>query len=230
LLGKVGSIRRSVKADVQFGKSNLNAQLGKAANGVNVLVESRGRLGNEMGLETNTVDSDPVLLEETDNALGTLGLGAGRLKVVVIVVQLGLGVGLGSGLEGQGEVFLAENLVEDGLAVGAVLVEGLVHDVPGVALALPGIDHMGDVGDDDLADLVLGPVLFGFNPRGKLGVPDKSVASEVHAGLAGLGGDDVALGEVEDASFGFGEEPLLSLSVSILVGGRRTFDRMLLTF
>lgn len=63
--------------------------------------------------------------------------------------------------------------------------------------------------DDNSAELVLSPVGLGLNPGGELRVPDEGVAAEIFAVLLREGGNNVALGIVEDALLWFGEEPLL---------------------
>lgn len=160
-----------------------------------------------MSLQADTVNAEALRLEQAEDPADTLGLGVGRLDVVVVVVELGLGVDLGGGLEGEGDVLLAEDVVEQGLAVGTVLVEGLVDDVPGVALALVVAGDVGDVLNDDGPQLIGGP-LSGLDPGGELGVPDEGVAAEGLALLASQVGGDVTLGVVEDTALGLSEQPL----------------------
>ena len=214
LPGQVGRVGGRLQADVELGQGNLNAEIGEALDGVNVLVEGGVALGDEVGLEADAVNADALLLEHADDALGGGGLGAGRLKVVVVDVELGMGVDLGGRLEGELDVLLAEHLVEDRLAVGAVLVQHLVDDVPGVALAAPVAGDLGDVVDNDLAHLGLGPVAL-LDPLGQLAVPDERVAAQVHAVLAGLGRHDVALGVVPDALRGADKRPLWELVMTL---------------
>lgn len=161
-----------------------------------------------MSLQANTINANLLRLQFLHHFAYSLRLRAGALEVVIVIVQLGLGVELGSGLEGQVDELFSQNVVEHGLAVGAVLVEGLVYHVPCVALALVVVHDVGDVGDDDLLQFVLGPVGFGFHPGGELGVPDERMAPLEFVVLLGEGGDDVTFCEVEDALGRFGEEPL----------------------
>jgi hypothetical protein len=207
LQGKVLLGGRGLESDVELGESHLDAELGEAADGGNVVVERGVLLGDEVGLQADAVDGDLGVLEELDDALGALRLGRGPLEVVVVVVELGLRVDLGGGLEGKLDVLLAENLVENALAVGSVLVQRLVDNVPGVALALVVAGDGGDVVDDDLAQLLRSPLGL-LDPGSQLAVPDESVAAQQLAVLAGLGGNDVALGEVEDAALGLNKQPL----------------------
>lgn len=77
-----------------------------------------------MGLEANALDFDTVALHELHNTAGACGLVAVELEVVVIVEELSIGVDLGGVGEGNGDVSLADRVVEDRLAVGAILIEG----------------------------------------------------------------------------------------------------------
>ena len=207
LQGKVVGGGRGLEADIELGQGDLDTELGEAADGVDVLVESGEALGDQVGLQADAIDPNAFLAQGLDNVLGRHSLGAGGLQVVVIVVQLGLGVDLGGGLEGQLDVVRAEGVVEDGLAVGAVVVQGLVDDVPGVALALPVAHDVGDVVDDDGLELLGGPRGC-LDPRGELAVPDEGVAAQVLAVLARQRRDDLALGVVEAAAGGLDEGPL----------------------
>lgn len=215
LQSKVGGIVGRLESDVQLGEGNVDPELAESAHDLNVPVDilSSAPLGDQVSLETHAVDLDVGVAEHLDDALGTFDLGAGKLEVVVVVVELGTGVNLGGGLEGELDVLLAENLVEDGLAPSSVLVQGLVDDVPGVAAALPVPGHLGDVADDGLAEGLLGPG-GGIDPGGELTVPDERVAPEMQAVLLRLGSDDLALGVVEEAWFGFDEEPLYFFIIS----------------
>lgn len=58
------------------------------------------------------------------------------VEVVVVDVENGVRVRLAGGLEGDADKVLAEDLREDGLAEGAVLVEHFVDDVLGRVLVL----------------------------------------------------------------------------------------------
>jgi hypothetical protein len=161
----------------------------------------------EMGLGTNTVDGDAggdPLLNVRDET-GGLGVG-GRVEVVVVDVELGVGVGSASGLKGNTDVVLTEDLHEDVVAESAVLVEGLVNDIPSVDLAL-------EVGHD-LSDVVLHDVREGglvvdvLDPLGKLGVPNQSVATDELTILAGKVDEVVATSEVKLALGGLSGIPL----------------------
>lgn len=166
----------------------------------------RARLA-KVSLGTNTVDGDTggnPLLDVGDEALG-LCVG-GRVEVVVVDVELGVRVGGTGGLEGNADVVLTKNLHEDVLAEGAVLVEGLVDNVPGVDLALE-VGH--DLGDVVLHDVGKGGLIVDvLDPLGKLGVPDKGVATDEVAVLAGEVDEVVTTGEVEVALAALGSIPL----------------------
>lgn len=89
-----------------------------------------------MALETNTVDLDAARFEGGDEVCGSGGFGAGIVDVVIIVVELDVWVIKGGSLKGDGDVLGADGVVEDIRSVGTVVIEGFVHDVPGVTLAL----------------------------------------------------------------------------------------------
>ncbi len=129
------------------------------------------------------------------------------LDAVVVVVKLGVRIDTCCRLEGQLDVFLAEDFVEDGFPVRAILVERLVDDIPGVAPALPMTGNVLDVTNDGFPQLWRRPV-GRLDPRGKLAVPDERVAAEDLVLLLGQGCDDLALGVVEDARGRLREEPL----------------------
>lgn len=213
---EVGLVGREDDTDVQLSQSNLDASLAVRVNHGNVIIDARGLAGRGVRLHADAIDLDALVLQHLDDLDRGLALGADALQVVVVVVQLGLRVDLGGGAEGQLDVLLAEGAVEDGLAVGAVLLEGLIDDVPGVAAALPVPGDVGDVVDDDVRQLGLGPVA-GLDPGSELRVPDEGVAAEDLVLLLGDGGDDLTLGPVEDALLGLGEEPLLACQFYSLV-------------
>ncbi|KAG9966599.1 family 10 xylanase, partial [Aureobasidium melanogenum] len=129
-----------------------------------------------------------------------------RVEVVVVDVELGVGVGGAGGLEGNADVVLTENLHEDVLAESAVLVEGLVNDVPGVDLALEVGHDLGDVVLHDVGEG--GLVVNVLDPLGKLRVPDKGVATDEVAVLAGEVDKVVTTSEVEVALAALGSIPL----------------------
>ena len=149
-----------------------------------------------MGLGTNTVDGDAggnPLLDVRDET-GGLGVG-GRVEVVVVDVELGVGVGGAGGLESDADVVLTENLHEDVVAESAVLVEGLVDDVPGVDLALEVSHDLGDVVLHDVGEGSL--VVDVLDPLGQLGVPNQSVTTNELAILGSKLHQVVASCEVE---------------------------------
>ena len=193
---------------VQLGERDLHARGGVLLHDGDLVVEARRAAGDEVALHADAVDGDALVLEHLDDPHGAVGLGAGRLEVVVVVVQLRVRVDLVRRPEGELDEVLAQRVVEDRLAVRAVLVQGLVDHVPRVALALVVAGHLGDVVDDDLAQL-LGRPLRLLDPRRQLAVPDERVAAEELAVLLGEARDDVALGEVELAMRRLGEEPLV---------------------
>lgn len=199
-------------ADVELGVGDLGDT------GVDVGLENgaQGRAGasaadDQMGLKTDTIDLGTGILDALDDVENLLLLVASQLDVVVVVVKLGISISRGGGLERDGNEVSTEDLVEDTVAVGAVLVKGLVDDIPGVALALVVAGNVGDVRLNDGGQLLLGPGTRG-DPGGKLRVPDQSVAAQKHAVVLGEGGDLVAGGVAEDALALLGELPLLTVT------------------
>lgn len=204
---QVGLVDGKLDPDVQLSQRHLDAELGVAADDLNLLVQSRRAVGNQVSLHADAVDPDAVGLEHLDDTPGCLALGADALQVVVVVVELRVRVDLGRRAERQLDVVFTEHLVKHRLAPCAVVLERLVDDVPGVAAALPMARNVCNVADNYLLEL-LGCPLGSFDPGGQLAVPDEGVAAEELAVLLGDGGDDLALGVVEDAGLGLGEEPL----------------------
>jgi hypothetical protein len=197
---------------------------------------------SEMGLGTNTINGDAggdPLLDVRDES-GGLGV-SGRVEVVVVDVELGVGVGSAGGLEGDADVVLTDNLHEDVVAESAVLVEGLVNDIPGVDLALEVGHELGDVVLHDVGEG--GLVVDVLDPLGKLGVPDQSVTANEVAILAGkvdeviptsivklalsrlsgvplhavLGGDLTKVGLDDGSGLGVTESTLVSSSTEVLL-------------
>lgn len=83
----------------------------------------RSALAGHVTLQTDTVDAKTVGLDESGDALGTLGLGVAVLEVVVVVVELSGGVCCQGHAEGDGDVGLANDTEEDTVTVGSILIE-----------------------------------------------------------------------------------------------------------
>lgn len=119
-----------------------------------------------MRLQPDPVDLDPVLLQHSDNSEGCLSLLARTLNVVVIIVELhAVGLDPSRRAEGKLDVLLAENLVEERLAVRAILVERLIDYIPCVAWAPVVLHDLGDVLDDGRTQRLWYPG-GALNPRG----------------------------------------------------------------
>lgn len=138
--------------------------------------------------------------------------GGGRGKGVEEAgdVQLGHGVRLLGQVEGQGEVVGAKDLVEDAVAVAAVVVDGLVEHVPVETLALVVVHDVVDVALHDLGQGLAVPRARG-DPVGQLRVPHERVAAENLAVAASSTGSDVALRIGEAAAGALGGIPLLAV-------------------
>ena len=199
-------------ADVDLGLGDVQAQVGEALHGG--LQVREAVLGAQVGLEAHAVDRHLLRLELLHQVVDGLALGPGVLDVVVVVEQLGRGVGLVGPAEGVGDVVgaVAPRLIEDRLPRRAVLVEGLVHHVPGPDAALVAAGLCLDVLLDGVLDLLVGqrgrrPAVGGY-PRRQLAVPDQGVAAhELAVRLRALD-DLVGAGEVEDALLGLHDLPL----------------------
>lgn len=66
-------------------------------------------------------------------------------ELVIVDVELSRWIRSTRSLEGDADEVLAEDVLENGRAHGAILIEDLVHDVPVVDLALVAGYHLGDV-------------------------------------------------------------------------------------
>lgn len=76
-----------------------------------------------MALEADALNLNAVRLHEINDAAGAGSLVAVVLQVVVIVVELSLRVYLGRVGKGDRDVGFTNRVVEDRLAVGAILIE-----------------------------------------------------------------------------------------------------------
>ena len=195
---------------VQLSDRDLHTQRGVLLHDCNLIIQTWRSSHRVMSLQTHAINLDTRLLQHLHNPHRAISLAARPLDIVVIVVQLRVRVDLGRYLERELDVILAKDIVEDALAPGAILLEGFVYDIPCVALALVMFCHSGDVVDNNVRELLRGPLGL-LDPRSELAVPDEGVAAEEFALLLGEIGGDVALCEIEDASLGFGEEPLAEI-------------------
>lgn len=99
----------------------------------------------EMRLEPDAVDFHVCgfeVLHDLDGAVRLVGV---ELETEVVVVQLRRRVGCRGGPEGDGDEICAEGAGEDAVAEGAVVGEGFVDDVPGVAGAFVVRYYVGNV-------------------------------------------------------------------------------------
>lgn len=182
-------------AHVELRVGDLDALGGELLQHAGQVLSRRGTADDEVALETDAVDLGAGVLDQVNDAEGGRGLGAGELDRVVVVVQFRIRVGSSGSSEGDGEVGLANGLVKDVVAERPVTIvaDGLVDDVPGVALALVVLDLVGDVVLEDVDEGLVGPRAR-RNPRWELVVPDKVVASKDLGVRLGKVGDHVTLG------------------------------------
>lgn len=158
LLRQIRRIRRRLQPNIQLRQRHLNSQLREPLDSSNMLIQRRPALRHQVRLESHPINPDLLTLQSPNHLPDRLRLGRWRLKVIVIIVQLGLGILFGSRLKSELDEFLTKNVVKHRLPVRAVLVEGFVDHVPGVALAFVVVHDVGDVGLDYRAELVLCPV------------------------------------------------------------------------
>ena len=135
--------------DVELGEARLEPQGHEA-----VLERDERRAvwrlpDAEVRLEADAVDRGGGGLDLLDDAERAGGLGGRSLEVEVVVVELGGGVGGAGDGEGEREEGWPEDLREDRGAQGAVLSEGFVDNVPGVAEGFVVRDDRGDVRGED---------------------------------------------------------------------------------
>ena len=121
---------REVESDIQFRVRKVDVKIREALHGGLQRLQIRGNatttadrgLAGQMGLASNSIDLNAVGLDQLDDALGTEGFGA-LLNVVVVVDELGLGRVLFGEAEGHWKICLANRVVPDGGAVGAVFIK-----------------------------------------------------------------------------------------------------------
>ncbi len=186
-----GGGRQGRVADIELSVGDLDAESGEALQGGGEARTGGGAADDEMALEANTIDLCARCLHGLDQLDGKVGLGAVVLQVVVVVVQLGVGVGGLGGLEGKGKVVSAEGLEEDAVSPDTRVIDGLVDDIPGVALALVVAHDVVHVRLNDGLQGSPGP-RAGRDPVGQLAVPDLSMASQALAVRLGRVGRDVS--------------------------------------
>lgn len=89
-----------------------------------------------MRLQTDAIDARAVGFHQTDELLGCGGLRASVLDAVVVIVELGGRVCCCGCREGNGDVGFSYGLVEDVVAVGAVVIQGCL-----LAWSVQGAGH-----------------------------------------------------------------------------------------
>ena len=203
----------SVHADVDLSVDNVDVQGSEAVeNSLKCCLggqktSGRGNLLGKVSLKANTVDVRTVALNELNNALGSERLVAVVLKVVVVVEQLGVGAGLFSKLESKWDEGLSDGVVEGRRAVGTVLVQCLVDDVPACADILVTTGKVEDVvlHDGDQGRVVKLAIPY---PGWQLAVPDESVAVNLLLILLGPVTVAVGIGVGEVVAAGLSHLPL----------------------
>jgi len=203
-----------VQTDIDLSVGNVNAEIGGGAESSfeSGLVRSGAGVGvgafrSQVALVADTIDVDAIGLDELDDADGASSLIAVVLDIVVIVEKKSLGGVLLGETEGDGDKSLADGVVEDAGAVGTVLVESLINDIPLVAVVGPSGSKSLDV---ILHNLNQSGVVEATlrNPSRQLRVPYQSVATELQAVVFGKVGVAVTISESEIALGGLGRLPL----------------------
>lgn len=220
LLLEVGVGSRCLHTDIKLSDGDLNAKGGEVLdNTLNGILRSRVA-DSEVSLETNAINLNTVGLDHLHNLLCSLLLVARPLNVVIVVIELRIRVGSGGSSESDGDVGLADGIVKDHIAVGAIFVERLIDDIPVDAAALV------------VGDLVLDVVLQNLNqscvvesaaldPVGQLVVPNEVVAAQLLAvGLSEVG-NHITLGVGECVARSFNRIPLLVPSVVVQLSSAR---------
>lgn len=165
---------------------------------------------NEMALQANTVNLDTSALELLDEILCSSALISRKLDVIIVVIQLNTQSILLDCLLSRRErhwyVFLADGIVPDiaGIAAGWIVREGLVHNIPAVAVVAKVLYELCHVVLEYFREACLCPVLWWIgDPVGKLVGPDEVVAANFLASGFSELYEVVATCEVEDVLFWF---------------------------
>ena len=199
--------RRHRNPHVQLRQRHLDPERRERLQVRDLRLVARRRVADEVALQSDAVDAHALRLQVAHQLLCRARLGPCVLDVIVVVVELGGGVGGRGRAEGDGDEGGPDGVEPDVGAVGAVVVERLVDDVPGVAAAFVVSDDVGDVVLERGDQGGVGPVARG-EPGWVLVVPVEVVAARDHAVVERGVDDGVAFGVVEDVLFGFGGVPL----------------------
>lgn len=215
LLREIGGGRRVVlreEANVELGDGHVEVERGEVRLCRDLIGAQRDDAGDEVRLDADAVDARVGGgLDLLDQGEESLLLRSAILDTVVVDVQLDVltrGGDRGGGVrEGLFDVAWSHDIVEDCLAHGGIVVNGLVDDIPGVAASGPVRDECVDMELHGGGKGCVGPVAI-CDPVGELLMPDEVVAADQLA--VGLGDVEryVAAGVAEDALLGLGELPL----------------------
>lgn len=137
LLRQIGRIRRQKQPDIQLSNSNINAQLRESLHILNLTIKTRRLASNEMTLQAHPINPQSGILQHLHDALRSRSFGTRVFNIIIIVIQLRPRVSLSCRRERDLDVIFAEHAVEGVVAESAVIVQGFVYDVPGVALRSP---------------------------------------------------------------------------------------------
>lgn len=227
--GGVG--REVLDADVELGVGDVEAESCVFIECPGEVLAGGGASDCHVRLEPDAVDGDAGGLHELDDADGTVGFDGEVFEVVwgmlamvftgfqvvhtIIVVELGAGVCSRSKLEGQGEVAVTERLQEGVVAIGTVVLEGLVYNIPGIAFALEMAHDVGNVRLHDGSHAVLRPRSRRY-PSWQLAVPHQRVAAHEHLVADSPVNDGVGRSVRKPTTRGLGGVPFLRIVGRVL--------------
>ena len=137
-----------------------------------------GVFQDHVSLHADSRDGKSLLNERAEEICHTLHF-RGLVHGVVVVEELHIGVSLMCILESQGDVVGAQNLPEQTLAGGSVVLETFIADIPGIDATLEMTHNGIDMLTHAFLEFLTGDefaVLVKMEPRSTLGMPDEAMA------------------------------------------------------
>lgn len=195
-------VERSLrKPNIQFRDCDVQVGVDVGLLGSNLFFQRRGLAHDEMGLKSDSVDTDVSLPQFLGKLQDGISLRTGVLNAVVVVVELdfvrvNFGQGFLGKLECEIDILLADGLVPNATRERAVTVERFIDHIPRVAALAKMLDGLEDVIAHDGDQGLRGPISR-CHPVGHLGRPDKVMATNGLSGASGQVHEVIAIGEVE---------------------------------
>lgn len=121
-MSSIGVRNRRVGADIQLGDGHLNTKIRESLHVLDLSICGWRRAHDQVGLRANTVNLRAIRLDHLNKILSGRRLRSSGLDGIVIVVQLRVWVGSGSSGECDWNVSLADCVIEDVAAVGAITI------------------------------------------------------------------------------------------------------------